>query len=66
MIAWKAQLSPKQIQEVASYIITLQGSKPADGKEQQGELWVEQPVATDSLKNDSLKTTPVDSVNMSK
>lgn len=66
MIAWKAQLSPKQIQEVASYIITLQGSKPADGKEQQGELWVEQPVAKDSLKNDSLKTTPVDSVRMSK
>jgi len=66
MIAWKAQLSPKQIQEVASYIVTLQGSKPADGKEQQGELWVEQPVATDSLKTDSLKTTPVDSVSVSK
>lgn len=66
MISWKAQLTPKQIQEVASYILTLQESKPADGKEQQGELWVEQPVTTDSLKTDSLKTTAVDSVSMSK
>jgi cytochrome c oxidase cbb3-type subunit III len=38
MIAWQAQLSPSQIQEVASYITTLRGSNPPNGKEPQGEL----------------------------
>lgn len=53
MIAWKAQLSPKKIQEVASYILTLQGTKPADAKEPQGEVWVEQTtVAADSTNAD--------------
>ncbi|MFC2176418.1 cbb3-type cytochrome c oxidase N-terminal domain-containing protein [Bacteroidota bacterium] len=41
MISWEAQLSPVQIQEVASYIISLQGSNPENGKEPQGEIWVE-------------------------
>jgi cytochrome c oxidase cbb3-type subunit III len=40
MIAWQGQLSPSQMQEVASYILTFQGTNPANGKEPQGELWV--------------------------
>jgi cytochrome c oxidase cbb3-type subunit 3 len=38
MIAWQSQLSPSQIQEVASYITTLKGTNPPNGKEPQGEL----------------------------
>ncbi|MBC7388440.1 MAG: c-type cytochrome [Opitutaceae bacterium] len=38
MIPWQAQLSPAQIQEVASYISTLQGTNPPNGKDPQGEL----------------------------
>ncbi|MCB9185187.1 MAG: c-type cytochrome [Flavobacteriales bacterium] len=41
MISWEAQLSPRQIQEVASYIISLQGSNPENAKEPQGEKWTE-------------------------
>jgi len=41
MISWEAQLSPKQIQEVASYIISLQGSNPENAKEPQGEKWTQ-------------------------
>jgi cytochrome c oxidase cbb3-type subunit 3 len=41
MISWEAQLSPVQIQEVASYITTLQSSNPENGREAQGEIWVE-------------------------
>lgn len=37
MIAWQAQLSPSQIQEVASYITTLRGTNPPNGKDPQGE-----------------------------
>ncbi|HEX8657038.1 MAG TPA: cbb3-type cytochrome c oxidase N-terminal domain-containing protein [Hymenobacter sp.] len=37
MVAWKGKLSGKQILQVASYIQSVQGSKPAGAKEPQGE-----------------------------
>lgn len=39
MIAWKSQLRPSDIQNVSSYILTLQGTNPPNGKEPQGELY---------------------------
>ena len=36
MISYKDQLSPVQIQQVLSYILTLQGTKPANPKAPQG------------------------------
>ncbi|WP_258102762.1 cbb3-type cytochrome c oxidase N-terminal domain-containing protein [Marinoscillum sp. MHG1-6] len=39
MISWKAQLSPKEMQQVASYIYTLEGTNPPNAKEPQGELF---------------------------
>lgn len=39
MISWKSQLSPNQIQEVGSYIITLKGSNPPNQKGPEGEKW---------------------------
>jgi cytochrome c oxidase cbb3-type subunit 3 len=41
MIAWESQLTPVQIQEVSSYIVSLQGSNPENAKEPQGEIWKE-------------------------
>lgn len=43
MLSWKKQLNPLQVQAVASYIISLQGSKPANGKAPQGEIWSDAP-----------------------
>jgi len=42
MIAWKGVLKPKEIQNVASYILSLQGSNPADPKGPEGEIWVDE------------------------
>jgi len=39
MIPWKSQLSPSQMQKVASYILTLVGTDPANPKEPQGEYY---------------------------
>lgn len=39
MISWKSQLSPNQIQEVGSYIITLKGTNPPNQKGPEGEKW---------------------------
>ena len=45
MISWEKQLSPTDIQKVASYVISLKGSKPASPKEPQGELAEEKDLA---------------------
>lgn len=42
MISWQAQLKAGDIQKVASYLLTFQGTKPADGKAPQGEIWKEE------------------------
>jgi cytochrome c oxidase cbb3-type subunit 3 len=43
MIAWsKNGLKPKEIQAVASYVISLKGSNPKDPKAPDGEIWVEE------------------------
>ena len=42
MIAWQSQLSPKQIQDVASFVISLHGTKPANPKQPEGTIWKEE------------------------
>lgn len=41
MISWKGILKPKEMQKVASYVISLRGSNPVDPKAPDGEIWVE-------------------------
>lgn len=38
MIPWKTTLSPDQINQVASYILSLQGTNPPNGKAPEGDL----------------------------
>ena len=44
MISWKDQIKPTDIQKVASYVLSLQGSKPKDPKptEPEAKPWVEE------------------------
>jgi cytochrome c oxidase cbb3-type subunit III len=64
MKAWKDDLSPVQMAEVSSYVKSLKGTNPANPKEKQGDLWVEDaaPATADSTavqpaSADSTKTT---------
>lgn len=41
MKAWQQDLSAKQIHEVSSFIKSIRGTNPPNGKEKQGELYVE-------------------------
>lgn len=45
MIAWKGTLKPKEIQAVASYVLSLKGSNPKDAKAPEGEIWVDDQAA---------------------
>lgn len=42
MVSWKNDFSPSELQQVASYVLSLQGTTPADPKEPEGEIWVEE------------------------
>lgn len=57
MISWKDQLSPMQMAQLASYIKSIRGSKPAGAKEPQGDLYIEEGIPSDSLLADSLHTS---------
>lgn len=39
MIAWKADLKPEEIAQVASFVLSLKGTTPAEPKEPEGELY---------------------------
>ena len=41
MVAWNKNLKPTEIQNVASYVLSLQGTKPAGAKAAEGEVWKE-------------------------
>lgn len=40
MVAWNTTLKPTEIQQVASYILSLQGTHPKDAKAPDGDVWV--------------------------
>lgn len=56
MISWQTQLNPKQIQEVASYIISLQGTNPPNAKQPEGQKYIPESTAggKDTLRTASL------------
>ena len=57
MVPWKATLKPTEIQKVASYVLSLQGTKPAGGKapEPEAKIWVEEVAPGTAVVVDSAK-----------
>lgn len=57
MKSWKNDFSPKQIQQLASFVKSIRGTKPPMPKLEQGELYIEASNSSDSSSkiNDSTK-----------
>jgi len=58
MITWQNQLSPKQMNQVASYILTFEGKTPAVPKAPEGTIWVDSTATNKDtlvIKQDTLK-----------
>lgn len=58
MISWQTQLSPKQMNQVASYVLTFEGKTPANPKAPEGNIWVDSAATnkdTLKIKQDTLK-----------
>jgi cytochrome c oxidase cbb3-type subunit 3 len=56
MISWELVFSQKQIQNIGSYVLSLQGTNPLGGKAPEGQKYVEHVVVAgkDSIKTKSL------------
>jgi cytochrome c oxidase cbb3-type subunit 3 len=50
MPAWGRSLSPQQVRDVAFYVLSLQGTNPANAKAPQGELYKVSELKSDSTK----------------
>ena len=42
MVSWKSELKPLQMAQVASYVLSFQGTTPAEPKAAEGDIWVEE------------------------
>ncbi|WP_271393894.1 cbb3-type cytochrome c oxidase N-terminal domain-containing protein [Aequorivita sinensis] len=60
MIAWKTDLKPSEIAQVSSYVMTLHGTNPADGKEAEGEIWKDENSSNEAVEeNETADNTEV-------
>jgi cytochrome c oxidase cbb3-type subunit 3 len=57
MVAWNKNLKPTEIQNVASYILSLQGTNPSGAKAAEGELWAEAATVPIEKVSDTTKVT---------
>lgn len=57
MVAWKQDLKPLEMAQVSSYVLTFRGTTPAEPKEAEGEIWVEEGAATDTETTPETKNT---------
>jgi cytochrome c oxidase cbb3-type subunit 3 len=55
MIAWKNDLKPAEMAQVASYILTFQGTTPANPKAAEGDVWVDETV-TETIPTSEVET----------
>ncbi len=55
MISWKGTLKPKEMQKVASYVLSLKGSNPKDPKVSEGEIWVDENAPKSDAPTDVVK-----------
>jgi Cytochrome c, mono- and diheme variants len=61
MEQWKKKMKPAEIAQVASYVLTLGGTTPANPKEPQGDLWVDPNAPQQPAGNES-ETLPIEQV----
>jgi len=64
MIAWKLNLKPAEIAQVASYVLSFQGTIPANPKDPEGDIWVD-PNAPEVPTSVQPTATEIDSVSVS-
>ncbi|MEJ2584637.1 MAG: cbb3-type cytochrome c oxidase N-terminal domain-containing protein [Robiginitalea sp.] len=52
MVSWKTNLKPGEIAQVASYVLSLHGTTPANPKDPEGDLWIDPIAPVDEVEVD--------------
>ncbi len=60
MIAWKTDLKPSEMAQVASYVMTLHGTNPTDGKPPEGDIWTDGNADGATIEAKVIDSTSVD------
>lgn len=55
MIAWKQSLKPSEMAQVASYVLTMQGTTPANPKAAEGDVWVDSDAPKSDVPTDMME-----------
>ncbi len=67
MISWKATLKPLEMAQVASYVLSFQGTTPANPKAAEGDIWIDpdkQEQPTDQSTQPDSNETVTDSTSV--
>lgn len=57
MVAWKQSLKPVEMAQVASYILTLGGTTPANPKAAEGDIWIDPNAEETTLPEQAVDST---------
>jgi cytochrome c oxidase cbb3-type subunit 3 len=60
MVAWKTNLKPAEMAQVASYVLTMHGTNPVDAKDPEGEIWMDPSAPVDSVSVEIRDSTTVE------
>lgn len=60
MVAWKTDLKPEEMAQVASYVLSLHSTTPADPKEPEGEIWIDEDARVDEVEVEMTDSTSVE------
>lgn len=64
MISWKQTLKPIEMAQVASYLLTFQGTTSANPKAAEGEIWVDENAPIDETPTEEMPEQETDSTSM--
>ena len=59
MISWRAELKPSEMAQVASYVLSLHGSNPPDGKPPEGEIWLDPDAPVEEVEVNVIDSTKI-------
>lgn len=59
MIAWKTDLKPSEMAQVASYVLKLHGTNPVDPKEPEGDVWQDPNAPVDNVEVKVIDSTEI-------
>ena len=59
MVAWKTDLRPSEMAQVASYVLSLHGTNPADAKDPEGDLWVDPNAPIEEVEVKQIDSTTI-------